>query len=86
MIWILLGCAAAVLLILVWWHRVLLTLWCILIMLWISNKVLYRVLPRRWHRRLVGGPVFNIMIVQLRYACHELESGIGSHCFEENDK
>lgn len=86
MFWTLLGCIAAVLLILAWWHRVLLTLWCILATMWTVNQVVHRLIPLRWERRLVNGPLFKMWMAQLRYACEQQEKGIGGHCFEEDDE
>ena len=84
MIWALLGCVVAVLLILAWWHRVLLTLWCILIMLWTMNRVVHKLIPLRWELWLANGPMFQVMMAQLHFAL-EQQKGIGGHCFEKDD-
>ncbi len=84
MLWPILGCIAAVLIILAWWHRVLLTLWCAIVMLWVTNRVLNKLLPKRLYDMLVNGPVFHVLIAQLHYATRQLK-GIGGHCFEKDD-
>jgi hypothetical protein len=81
---ILLGCIIALALILIWWYRILLILWCSIILLW-ATRMLNKILPNRLSHWLNNGPVCALLLLQLHYAAKQAK-GIGAHCFEEDDE
>ena len=83
MFYAIIGCIIGVLLILAWWHRVLLVLYMLIAMLWLAMKLGW-ILPLSWNKWIMNKLMYHPLIIGLSYAVREVEDGkLGGHLFDD---
>ena len=85
MLYAIIGTVAGTVLVLVWWHRVLLTVWLLVAMLW-TAVTLGKIIPISWNKWITNKIVVHPLMAGLEYSVKEIESGkLGGHMFDNDD-